>query len=65
MMLEEVWIVKELKYFSSRTFACTIYVHVDPKKRDKLDVKVVKCYFIDYGSNIFGYKFWDDKYIKI
>ena len=48
-----------------RTFCCTAYVHVDPEKRDKLDAKVVKCYFIGYGSDLFGYRFWDDKNRKI
>ncbi|KAF3661702.1 hypothetical protein FXO37_12802 [Capsicum annuum] len=38
-ILEEVWTGKELKYSHLRTFACTIYVHVDPEKRDKLDSK--------------------------
>ena len=25
----------------------------------------MKCYFIGYGSDLFGYIFWDDKNIKI
>ena len=25
----------------------------------------MKCYFIDYGSDLFGYRFWDDKNRKI
>ena len=36
---EEVWTGKELKYSHLRTFGCTVYVHVDPEKRDKLDAK--------------------------
>ena len=51
---EEVWTGKELKYSHLRTFCCTAYVHVDPEKRDKLDAKVVKYYFIGYGSDLFG-----------
>ena len=35
------------------------------KKKDKLDAKAVKCYFIGYGSDWFGYRFWDDKNRKI
>ena len=46
---EEVWKGKELKYSQLRTFSCTAYVHVDPEKRDKLDAKAVKCYFIVYS----------------
>ena len=41
------------------------YVHVDPKKRDKLDVKAVKCYSIGYVSDLFCYRFWDYKNRKI
>ena len=62
---EEVWTEKELKYSRLRTFGCTAYVYVDPEKRDKLDAKAVKCYFIGYGSDLFGYRFWDDKNRKI
>ena len=62
---EEVWTGKKLKYSHLRTFDCTAYVHVDPEKRDKLDAKAVKCYFIVYGSDLFGYRFWDDKNRKI
>ena len=62
---EKVWTGKELKYSHLRTFGCTAYVHVDPEKRDKLDVKAVKCYFIGYGSNLLCYRFWYDKNIKI
>ena len=25
------------------------------------DAEVVKCYFIGYGSDMFRYRFWDDK----
>ena len=48
-----------------RTFGCIAYVHFDPEKRDKLDAKIVKYYFICYGSDLFGYRFWDDKNRKI
>ena len=60
-ILEEVWTGKELKYTHLRTFGCTSYVHVDPEKRDKLDTKAVKCYFISYGYNLFCYRIWDEK----
>ena len=48
-----------------RNFCCTAYIYVDPEKRDKLDAKAVKCYFIGYGSDLFGYRFSDDKKRKI
>ena len=57
---EEVWIGKELKYSHLRTFSCTEYVRVDPEMSDKLDVELVKCYLIDYGSGMFEDKCWDD-----
>ena len=64
-ILEEVWTGKELKYSHLRTFGCTAYGHVDLEKRDKIDAKAVKCYFIGYGSDLFGYRFWDNKNRKI
>ena len=51
---EKVWTWKELQYSHSSTFGCCAYVHVDPEKRDKLDAKAVKCYFIGYGFDLFG-----------
>ena len=60
-----MWTGRELKYSHLRTFGCTAYVHVDPEKRDELDYKAVKCYFIGYGFDLFGYKFWDYKNRKI
>ena len=48
-----------------RTFGCTAYVHISPKKNDKLDAKAIKSYFIGYGSDMFGYRFWDDRNKKI
>ena len=62
---EEVWTRIGLKHNHLRTFGCTTYFHVDFEKRDKLDAKVVKCYFIGYDFDMFGYKFWDDKNRKI
>ena len=56
-ILEEVWTRKELKYSHLRTSSCTAYVHVDLEKRDKLDAKAVKCYFIGYDSDLFGFIF--------
>ncbi|KAF3680275.1 putative disease resistance RPP13-like protein 1-like [Capsicum annuum] len=60
---EEEWTGKELKYSHLRTFGCTAYVHVDPEKR--LDAKAIKCYFIGYGSDMFEYRFWDERNKKI
>ena len=60
-----MWTRKELKYSHLRTFGCTAYFHVDQEKRDWLDAKAVKCYFIGYDSDLFGYRFWNDKNRKI
>ena len=48
---------KRTQVLTLEDFGCTAYVHVDPEKIDKLDVKAVKCYFIGYGSDLFGYRF--------
>lgn len=63
--IPEVWSGKEVNLSHLRTFRCATYVHVDPEKRDKLDAKVVKFYFIGYGSDQLGYGFWDDINRKI
>ena len=62
---EELWTQNELKYSDLRTFGYTMYGNFYPEKRDKLDVKVVKYCFISYYSDLFGYKFWDDRNRKI
>ena len=54
---EEIWTGKELKYSHLKTFGCIAYVHVDSKKRDKLDAKAMKCYFIGNGYDMFVYEF--------
>ena len=52
---------KKHKYLHLKTFRYIAYVHVDQEKRDMLDAKVVKCYFIGYNSDLIGYRFWDEK----
>ena len=37
-----------------KLFGCVAYVQSE--KRDKLDPKAVKCYFIWYGSEKYGYR---------
>ena len=46
-------------------FGCLSYVHIDSASRTKLDPKSKKCFFIGYGDNEFGYRFWDDQNRKI
>jgi hypothetical protein len=40
-------------------------VHIDSDARNKLDAKSKKCFFIGYGDEEFGFRFWDDQNRKI
>ena len=62
---EEAWTGKEVNLSHLKVFGCISYVHVDAEKRDKLDSKSRKCTFIGYGSDEFGYRFWDEENRKI
>jgi hypothetical protein len=48
-----------------KVFGCVSYVYIESNARSKLDAKSRKCYFIDYGDEAFGYRFWDDQKRKI
>ena len=37
------------------------YVHIDFNARSKLDAKSKICFFIGYGDEKFGYRFWDEQ----
>jgi len=54
---EKVWSEKELKLLHLRNFGCVSYILIDSNSRDKLDLKARKCYFIGYGSDMYGYRF--------
>lgn len=62
---EEVWSGKEVKLSHLRIFGCVSYILIDSNSRDKLDPKARKCYFIGYGSDMYGYRFWDDQNKKV
>ena len=62
---EEMWSGKEVSLTHLRVFGCVSYVHIDSDSRDKLDPKARKCYFIGYGSDMYGYRFWDEQNKKI
>ena len=47
-----------------KVFGWTAFVHIDAAARSKLDAKAVRCTFIGYGGDDFGYKFWDSKNLK-
>jgi hypothetical protein len=40
-------------------------VHISDHARGKLDPKSLKCTFIGYGGDEFGYRLWDDQNKKI
>jgi len=62
---EEVWFEKEAKLSHLRIFGCVSYILIDSNSRDKLDPKARKCYFIGYGSDMYGYRFWGDQNKKV
>ena len=62
---EEVWSGKEVKFSHLKVFGCISYIHIDSDARSKLDVKSKICFFIGYGDEKFGYRFWDKQNKKI
>ena len=57
---KEVWTGKEVKLSHLRVYGYVSYVHISDHDRNKIDVKSLKCTFIGYDVDDFGYKFWDD-----
>jgi hypothetical protein len=64
-LLEEVWSGKEVNLSHLKVFGCVSYVYIEYDARSKLDTKSRKCYFIGYGDEAYGYRFWDDQNWKI
>ncbi|KAE8655918.1 NAC domain-containing protein 48 [Hibiscus syriacus] len=62
---EEVWSKKEINFSHLRVFGYVSYVHIYSAERSKLDTKSNKCAFVGYGSDEFGYRFWDYENRKI
>ena len=62
---EDVWSGKEVKFSHLKIFDCVSYVHIDYDARSKLDAKSKICFFIGYGDEKFGYRFWDEQNRKI
>ncbi|KAL2234657.1 UNVERIFIED_CONTAM: Retrovirus-related Pol polyprotein from transposon TNT 1-94 [Sesamum indicum] len=60
---EEVWSGKKVDLSFLRTFGCSAYILNDD--RTKLDAKSIKCTFIGYETDAFGYRFWYDQNRKI
>ena len=62
---EEVWSGKEVNFSHLKVFCCISYVHIDFDACSKLDAKSKIYFFIGYGDEKFGYKFWDEQNRKI
>ena len=62
---EEVWSGKEVKFSYLKVFGYVSYVHIDYVARSKLDAKSKICFFIGFGDEKFGYRFWDEQNRKI
>jgi hypothetical protein len=58
-ILEEVWIGKRVNYFHLKIFRCEAFVHIPKDNRTKLDNKSMKCIFLGYVDDDFGYRLWD------
>jgi hypothetical protein len=57
---EEVGSRKQVNLSHLKVFCCTSYVHDESDTQSKLDAKSRKYFFIGYGDDAFGYRFWDD-----
>ena len=62
---KEVWSDKQVKFSHLNVFGCVFYVHIDYDAHSKLDAKSKICFFISYGDEKFGYRFWDEQNRKI
>ena len=64
-LLEKVLSGKEVKFSHLKVFGYVSYVHIDFDARSKLDAKSKICFFIGYGDEKFGYRFWNEQNRKI
>ena len=62
---EEVWSGKEIKFSHLKVFGYVSYVYIDSDARSKFDAKSKIYFFIGYGDEKFGYRFWDGQNRKI
>jgi hypothetical protein len=61
---EEVWSGNEVNLLWLKVFGCIAYTHIN-HARGKLHPKSLKCTFIGYRGDEFGYRLWDDQNKKI
>eukprot|EP00253_Pinus_taeda_P023266 PITA_23266 len=62
---KEVWTGKNLNYSHLKIFGCKPFVHIPKENRTKLDDKSIKCIFLGYANEDFGYRLWDPVKHKI
>ena len=62
---KEVQSGKEVKFSHLKVFGCVSYIHIDSNAHSKFDAKSKICFFIGYGDEKFGYRFWDEQNRKI
>jgi len=62
---EEVWTGKNLNYSHLKIFGCEAFVHIPKENRTKLDDKSMKCIFLGYADEDFGYFLWGPVKYKI
>jgi len=62
---EEVWTGKKLNYSHLKIFGCEAFIHIPKENRTKLDDKSMKCIFLGYADEEFGYHLWDPVKHKI
>ena len=48
-----------------KIFGCEAFVHIPKENRTKLDDKSIKCIFLGYADEDFGYRLWDPVKHKI
>ena len=64
-ILEETWTDKEVNLNHMHTFGCISYVHIELRRRSKLDPNSKRRIFIGYRTDEYGYHFWDPENRKI
>jgi len=60
-----MWYKKDVSYSHLRVFGCKAFVHEPKDEKSKLDAKTIKCIFIGYGHDEFGYRFYDPLKISL
>ena len=54
-----------VKFSHLKVFDCVSYAHINFDACSKRDAKSKICFFIGYGDEKFGYRFWDEQNRKI